>query len=197
MDEALALPTEKAATIALRTQQIIAHESGAADVVDPLGGSWYVESLTSRIESGARALIERIDQAGGAVRAIERGIVQREIQESAYRYQQEVESGVRVVVGVNRYREGDKGDVPIHRIDPALERAQVERVRAFRARRDQDAAVAGSVSPHLAALGRLERAAKGADPLLPLILDAVESRATLGEISDTLRRTFGTHREGS
>ena len=195
MDEALALPTEKAAKIALRTQQIIANESGAADVADPLGGSYYVEALTTKIEIQARALIDRIDQMGGSVKALERGFIQREIQEAAYRHQREIERGARVIVGVNKYRGEEKEPLPIHRVDPALERDQVERLRAFRARRDQEASKAGGPAPHAVALERMERAAKGSDPLLPFVLDAVEAGATLGEISDALRRAFGTHHE--
>ena len=197
MDEALALPTERAAKVALRTQQLIAHESGAADVVDPLGGSYYIEALTSRIEEASSALILKIDALGGSVRAIEQGFIQREIQESAYRYQQEVERGERVVVGVNRFREDGDAGIPLHRIDPALERGQVEKLREFRGRREREAARAGGDAPHTAALGRLERAAGGREKLVPFILEAVESRATLGEVSDTLRRAFGIHRSGA
>ncbi len=196
LDEALALPTEESARIALRTQQVMAHESGAADVVDPLGGSWYVESLTAEIEEEARSLIEKVDAMGGAVKAIERGFVQKEIQESAYRYQQEIEGGARVVVGVNRFREEGEPGVPLLKLDPALEREQVERLRGFRRRRDEEAARAGGEAPHAAALGRLEAAARGDEPLIPFILESVESRATLGEISDAMRRAFGTHRPG-
>jgi methylmalonyl-CoA mutase N-terminal domain/subunit len=195
MDEALALPTERAAKVALRTQQILAFESGAADVVDPLGGSWYVETLTTRIEKLAAALVARIDSMGGAVRAIEQGFFQREIQESAYRYQQEVERGDRVIVGVNRFREEEKNSVPIHKVDPALERGQAERLRALRSRRAAEAGASGGEAPHAVALTRLERAARGNDPLLPFILEAVELRATLGEISDALRQAFGRHQE--
>ena len=198
MDEALALPTERAAKVALRTQQIIAHESGTADVIDPLAGSYYVEWLTSRIEEQARALIEGIDGMGGAVAAVEQGFIQREIQESAYRYQHQIEKGSRVIVGVNLYREEDeKAGLPIHRVDPALERSQIERLSAHRMRRERDAAAAGGPAPHGAALARLERAAAGKENLLPFILDSVESRATLGEISDALRRAFGIHRESA
>ncbi len=197
LDEALALPTEESARLALRTQQVIAHESGAADVVDPLGGSYYVETLTARIEERARALMEKVDALGGAVRAIERGFVQKEIQESAYRYQQEVESGARVIVGVNRYREDGEAGVPLLRVDPALEREQIARLRDFRRRRDEEAARKGGEAPHAAALSRLESAARESEPLLPFILEAVESRATLGEISDAMRRAFGTHQPGA
>ena len=195
LDEALALPTEETARIALRTQQVIAHESGAADVVDPLGGSWYVESLTTKIEEHAHALMERIDALGGSVRAIEQGFVQKEIQESAYRYQQEVEAGRRIIVGVNSFRDEEGGGpIPLMKIDPAMEREQVERLRDFRRRRNEDAAKAGGDAPHAAALARLESACRGTDHLVPFILEAVESRATLGEISDAMRGVFGVHR---
>jgi len=195
MDEALSLPTESAAKTALRTQQILAHESGAADVVDPLGGSYYVEALTDRVESLARALIGKIDGMGGSVKAIERGFLQREIQESAYRYQQEIERGDRVVVGVNRFREDERGSVPLHKVDLALERGQVERLRAFKSQRDAGSGKAGGDPPHAAALLKLEAAARAKDPLLPFILGAVEAKATLGEISDALRAAFGRHQE--
>ncbi len=197
MDEALSLPTEAAAKVALRTQQILAYESGAADVVDPLAGSYYVEAITSRIETLARALIEKIDALGGSVAAIERGFLQREIQESAYRYQQEIERGGRITVGVNRFREEERTGVPIHRLDPALERDQVERLRSFRSRREAAARAGGGTAPHASALSRLERAAGGSEILLPLVLEAVESHATLGEISEALARAFGRHRETS
>ncbi|MFQ5877347.1 MAG: methylmalonyl-CoA mutase [Acidobacteriota bacterium] len=189
MDEALGLPTERAATIALRTQQILAYESGVADTVDPLGGSYAIESLTSAIEERVMDYLRRIDEMGGTVRAIERGFQQREIQEAAYRHQREVEEGRRVVVGVSRFAEPDEGraaPIPIHRIDPRLEEEQRSRLRAFREGRDRAASEA--------ALGRLEAAARGTQNLLPRILEAVESRATLGEISDRMRAVFGTYR---
>jgi methylmalonyl-CoA mutase N-terminal domain/subunit len=192
LDEALALPTEETAKVALRTQQIIAHESGAADVVDPLGGSYYVEWLTSRIEDRALELMEKIDSLGGSVKAIERGFVQKEIQDAAYRYQREVEDEARVIVGVNRFHEEEQTGIPIHRINPALEREQVERLRDFRRRRDEESA--DGSAPHAAALEKLEAAARGEEALLPFILEAVQSRATLGEISDAMRRAFGVHR---
>ncbi len=185
-DEALALPTEESATLALRTQQVIAHESGVAGYVDPLGGSYVVEALTDRIEAGARRLIERIDELGGMVKAIEAGFVQGEIEESAYRHQLEVEREDRVVVGVNRFREGSEGEaVELHAVDPADEQEQVERLR--RVRRDRDDGEVAS------ARERLERAARGADNLMPPILDCVRAWVTLGEVSDTLRGVFGTH----
>ena len=185
MDEALSLPTERAATVALRTQQIIAGESGVANTVDPVAGSYFIETLTSRIEQKAKELIETIDRMGGAVRAIEEGYVQREIQDSAYRYQAEIESGERGIVGVNRHADSGGASIPIHRLDPALEKAQVERLRQFRAGRDAARA--------LSALDALETGARGAANLVPLILDAVESRATLGEIADRFRAVFGAY----
>ena len=197
MDEALALPTERAVRIALRTQQIIAHESGAADVVDPLAGSYYVEALTSRIEKRAADLIAKTDALGGSVKAIESGFVTREIHDAAYRYQQEVECSDRVVVGVNRYQEEDEARGPIHRVDRAVEREQVERLREFRRRRDEKAAGGAGPAPHARALERLEAAARDGDPLLLFILEAIEARATLGEISEALRRVFGVHRPGA
>jgi methylmalonyl-CoA mutase N-terminal domain/subunit len=189
MDEALALPTEQAATVALRTQQIIAEESGVTGTIDPVAGSWFIETLTTRIEQEARDLIATIDRMGGAVRAIEDGYVQQQIQDAAYRYQAEIEQGQRGIVGVNRYAGGDAPSIPIHRLDPALEREQVDRLRAFKARRDA-AKTAG-------ALSALEAAARGTENLLERILDAVESGATLGEIADTLRAVFATHAESS
>jgi methylmalonyl-CoA mutase N-terminal domain/subunit len=187
-DEALALPTEASARLALRTQQIIAHETGVADTVDPLGGSYAVEALTEWIEREARGLLEGVEARGGALRAIEQGEIQREIQESAYRHQRQVESGERVIVGVNRFQEaGEETPADILRIDPDLERAQVERVRALRARRD----------PGLwqSALATLEDHARSGQNLMPALVDAVLAWATLGEIAGRLRQVFGEHRE--
>jgi methylmalonyl-CoA mutase N-terminal domain/subunit len=187
-DEALALPTEASARLALRTQQIVGYESGVADTADPLGGSYAVEAATVALEAEALRLIDAVEARGGALRAIERGDVQREIQESAYRYQREVEAGERVVVGVNRFQEqGDEAEVHILRIDPAVERAQVERVRALRARRD-----AGRWGEALAAL---EARARSPANVVPAIVDAVLAWATVGEIANCLRRVFGEHRE--
>jgi methylmalonyl-CoA mutase, N-terminal domain len=191
-DEALSLPTENAARIALRTQQILAHESGVAQTVDPLAGSFYVESLTNEIERRAEeylATIARFDLGGkyGMLRAIERGYVQREIQNAAYGYQQAVDAKEAIVVGVNEFASEQEVAVPIQRIDEALEGRQVERVRAIRRRRD--AAV------HAAALRRVEDAARGGSNLMPLILNAVESYATVGEIADVMRKVFGEYRE--
>jgi methylmalonyl-CoA mutase N-terminal domain/subunit len=188
MDEALALPTEQSARLALRTQQVVAHESGVADTVDPLAGSYAVESLTTEIERRALDYIRKIDEMGGMLRAIETGYVQREIQEAAYQYQRAVETDEAVVVGVNRFRsEADETPVPTLRIDPATERAQVERVRALRLRRDAEKTEA--------ALAHLEDAARGSDNLLPRILACVEALATVGEISHRLRRVWGEYRE--
>ena len=186
-DEALALPTEESVRLALRTQQIIACESGVAATPDPFGGSYAIEERTDRIEQGAQAYIEKIDALGGALAAIEAGYIQGEIQNSAYEFQRQVESGQRVVVGVNRFQSGQRQAVPTFRLDPALEREQVERLRALRASRDSPAVDA--------ALDRLERAAAGTGNLMPFILEAADRYATVGEISDRLRRVFGEYRE--
>jgi methylmalonyl-CoA mutase N-terminal domain/subunit len=187
-DEALALPTEASARLALRTQQIVAHESGVAGTVDPLGGSYAVEAATDALEKEAERLIDQVEARGGARRAIERGDVQREIQESAYRYQRQVEAGERVTVGVNRFQEdAEQAPADILRIDPQLERAQVERVRALRARRDAAA--------WQAALDALERRARSGGNVVPAIVDAVLAWATVGEIANRLRGVFGEHRE--
>jgi len=191
-DEALSLPTENAARIALRTQQILAHESGVAQTVDPLAGSYYVESLTAEIERRAQeymAAIARFDTSGkyGMLRAIERGYVQREIQNAAYSYQKAVDAKETVVVGVNQFVSEQEVGIPIQRIDEALEARQVARVRAMRLRRD------GPV--HAAALRRVEDAARSGDNLMPRILGAVESYATVGEIAEVLRGVFGQYRE--
>ena len=186
-DEALALPTEEAARLALRTQQILAYESGVTETPDPLAGSYYVETLTDQLEATATALLAEIDALGGPLAAVETGFQQRQIQESAYRYQREVESQARVVVGVNRFVDEATHAPPLQRIDPAAERAQVERLRRVRAERDGAA--------WSAALGDLAEAAAGTANLLPPIIAAVRAQATLGEISDTLRRAWGEHRE--
>ena len=187
MDEALALPTEDAARVALRTQQVIANESGVADVADPLGGSYAIEHLTNEIEDRASNYIERIDALGGMLRAIETGYVQKEIQESAYRYQKAIEAEEAIVVGVNKYTTEQERPITTLRIDPAIEQRQVERVRAVRERRDSSVANA--------ALTKLEEAAHGTQNLLPLILDCVEAYATVGEISGRLRKVWGEYRE--
>jgi methylmalonyl-CoA mutase N-terminal domain/subunit len=183
-DEALGLPTEEAVTIALRTQQIIAHESGVRDIVDPFAGSYAVEMLTRRIESGARDYIARIDEMGGMVRAIEQGFVQRDIQATAYGYQLDIENKRRIVVGVNEFEsEGPK--VPVAKIDPRVEVEQIERLARFRAARD------AGVTAHT--LQRLEQAARTKDNLVPLVLEAVRAQATVGEISNVLRKVWGEY----
>jgi methylmalonyl-CoA mutase, N-terminal domain len=189
MDEALALPTESAARLALRTQQVIAHESGVGETADPLGGSYAIEHLTDEIEAGAVEYLKKIDAMGGMLRAIEVGYVQREIQEAAYRYQKAVEAQEQVVVGVNRFQLEEEPPVNLLRIDPALEEAQVERVRALRDRRDTQAVIE--------ALSKLRDAAQTSENLLPRILECVEAYATVGEISNALREIWGEYRETS
>jgi methylmalonyl-CoA mutase, N-terminal domain len=184
MDEALALPSEQAVRIALRTQQILAHESGVADSADPLGGSYMVERLTRRIEEEAEAYVAKIDGLGGSVNAI--GFMQREIQEAAYRYQQEVESKARIVVGVNDFVTDEAAPPDLFQVDPAVGPALAARLERLRRERDGDAA--------LRAIDAIERAARGRDNLMPLLLDAVKAAVTLGEICDTLRGVFGVHR---
>jgi methylmalonyl-CoA mutase N-terminal domain/subunit len=187
-DEALALPTESAVRLALRTQQVIAHETGVINTVDPLGGAYHVEALTNRLEREAYDYFHQIDELGGMVAAIEENMPQREIAEAAYRYQQEVEANERIVVGVNRYQTEDDEDVHILRIDPDLERKQIERLRAFKARRDSAA-----VEQRLAALS--EAASQPDRNLMPFIVDAVRDGVTLGEICDAWRAVWGTWRE--
>ena len=184
-DEALSLPTEKSVEIALRTQQIIAFESGVADSIDPLAGSYLVENWTDEIEKRASDYIERIDAMGGALKAIEKGYVQREIQESAYRWQQAVDSGDKIVVGVNQFQAEEALELDILRVDPAIGQRQVDRLRALKQRRDNK-----KVSE---SLSRLKGAAETDDNLMPLILDAVEQYATLGEICDVMRQVFGEY----
>ena len=188
-DEALGLPTEPAALLALRTQQVIAYESGVAGTADPLAGSYFVETLTNEIEARARQYLDRIDAAGGMLRAIESGLPQREIQEAAFRHERAVESGERIVVGVNRFTEEPEHLPPVLRVSEELEREQLARLRQLRAERD--------VARVEAALGRVEEAARGTANLMPPILAAVEAYATVGEISDALRRVFGEYRAPS
>jgi methylmalonyl-CoA mutase N-terminal domain/subunit len=186
-DEALALPTEESAKLALRTQQLIAAETGVVNTVDPCGGAYAIEELTNRIEHEARALLDRIDAVGGTLPAIEQGLIQREIQESAYRAQQEIDRGDRVVVGVNRFAAEDAASIEVLQIDPEIERRQIARVRAVRAARDD--------AEWRSSLDRLAAAARDTANLVPFVITAVEARATLGEISDTLRGVFGEHKE--
>jgi methylmalonyl-CoA mutase, N-terminal domain len=184
-DEALALPTERSAKIALRTQQILAHEAGGTDTADPFGGSYFVEALTTELEERAWELIERIDELGGAVEAIEQGFVQREIEDAAFRYQQAVERGEAVVVGVNRYEEHESEPIELHRLDPEAERRQLERTARVRAERDADDA--------RRSLEEVRRVAKGEENLLPAMRDALKRRCTVGEICDVLRDEYGTY----
>jgi methylmalonyl-CoA mutase N-terminal domain/subunit len=187
LDEALALPTEDAALIALRTQQILAHETGVANTIDPVAGSYAIESLTNEIEKGAVAYIEKIDAMGGTLRAIESGFVQGEIQKAAYEYQRAVERHEQVVVGVNEFVAEQERGIPTLRIDPQIERTQVARLQSLRAQRD--------ATKVQVALTELSRRSTTTENLVPVILTAVESHATIGEVSDTLRRTFGEYRE--
>jgi methylmalonyl-CoA mutase, N-terminal domain len=187
LDEALGLPTEQAALLALRTQQIIAEETGVANTIDAVAGSFALEKLTDEIEAGARDYISKIDAMGGMMRAIEIGYVQQEIQKSAYEYQQAVERGEQIVVGVNRFQSDAEQSIPTLRIDPEIERSQIARLNALRARRD--------ASKSRAALEEVERRARGTENLMPAILAGVEAYATVGEISDAMRRAFGEYQE--
>ena len=184
-DEALALPTEHSARIALRTQQILAHEAGCTDTADPLGGAYFIEAMTAELEQKAQELIDRVDELGGAVSAIEQGFVQAEIETSAFRYQAEVESGERVVVGVNRFLEEGREQVELLHVDPEIERRQQERTARVRAERNADAASA--------ALAAVRSAAEGDANLLPPIREALRTRCTIGEICGALRDLWGTY----
>ncbi len=186
-DEALALPTEEAARIALRTQQIIAYESGVAQTIDPLAGSYYLESLTSDIQRRAQDYLDKIEAMGGMLRAIERGYVQAEIQNAAYDFQQAVDRLEQVVVGVNRFTNESQKAIPTYKVDEALERKQIERLHAIRSRRDPE--------KWQAAIRAVEEAARSSENLMPRIIHAVESYCTVGEISDAMRRVFGEYRE--
>ncbi len=187
LDEALALPTEQSALLALRTQQIIAQETGVVNTTDPIAGSYAIEKLTDEIETGAQEYISKIDVMGGVLRAVETGYIQQEIQKSAFEYQNAVDSGEQVVVGVNRFQTDDERPIPTLRIDPEIERTQIARLNSLRARRDTQTAQA--------ALVEIERRARTTENLMPAILTAVEAFATVGEISDALRRAFGEYQE--
>jgi methylmalonyl-CoA mutase N-terminal domain/subunit len=186
-DEALALPTEQSARIALRTQQIIAYESGAAQTIDPLAGSYYVEALTNQIETNALAYLEKIDAMGGMLKAIERGYVQQEIQNAAYEYQRAVDHKDAIVVGVNSFHLDEEKPIPLLHIDESLERKQVERLRVLRAKRDQ--------AKWQAAIKLVEDTARGTGNLMPVIVEAVEANGTVGEISDAMRHVYGEYHE--
>jgi methylmalonyl-CoA mutase N-terminal domain/subunit len=184
-DEALALPSVRSARIALRTQQILAHEAGGTDTADPFGGSWFVEALTDELEREALDLIGRIDELGGAVEAVEQGFIQREIEEAAYRYTAQVEAGERVVVGVNRFAEQETEHVELYRLDPAAEKRQVERTARVRGERNAEDAAA--------ALAEVRRVAQTDRNLLPAMREALGARCTVGEICNELREVFGTY----
>jgi methylmalonyl-CoA mutase, N-terminal domain len=186
-DEALALPTEHAVRLALRTQQVIAHETGVVNTIDPLGGSYFVEDLTNRLEAEAYDYFDRIRELGGVVAAIKENFFQREIADASFRYQSEVEAKQRIIVGVNRYQQADDPDLELLRIDPALEDKQIARVQALRAKRDSAAVEA--------ALARLKQGAEGEENLMPLIVDASRAYATMGEMCDALREVWGVWRE--
>lgn len=185
-DEALSLPTEDSVRTALRTQQIIAHESGVADTIDPLAGSYYIEQLTDRIEQKAAELMDKVEKEGGVVACIEKGYIQRQIENSAYEYQREVEKGDRVIVGVNRYRIEEETRPPLLRLDPAVEEAQIRKLTGVKEDRDGDRVAE--------VLSALDTAARGSENLMPFILDAVKAYATLGEICNVLRDVFGEYR---
>jgi methylmalonyl-CoA mutase N-terminal domain/subunit len=187
-DEALALPTERAVKIALRTQQVIAHETGVTDTIDPLGGSYFIEDLTNRLEAEAYDYFDRIRKLGGVIPAIKENFFQREIAEASFRFQREVDGGDRVVVGVNRYEEREDEGIELLHIDPAFERKQIERVQALRTRRDS--------APVEEALARLKREAAVEDVnLMPAIIDASKAYVTMGEMCDALRQVWGVWRE--
>jgi methylmalonyl-CoA mutase, N-terminal domain len=184
-DEALALPSEHSAHIALRTQQLIAHEAGGTDTADPFGGSYYIEALTDELEARAWELIQHIEQLGGAVAAIEQGFVQGEIEQAAFRWQQEVEAGERVIVGVNRFTEGDEEQIELHRLDPASEQRQLARTARVRAERNADEAKR--------TVEVVRETARGEGNLMVPMREALRARATIGEISNTLRDEFGMY----
>jgi methylmalonyl-CoA mutase N-terminal domain/subunit len=189
MDEALALPSEHAVTIALRTQQIIAEESGVANTIDPLGGSFYLEQMTNRLEAQTREYFHKIDDLGGVLPAIEMGFFQREIQEAAYRYQREIDTDERHIIGVNAYKDQEPISIPLLEMDPEGHRRQVSRLEELRRTRDN-----GAVGQ---ALDNLRIACQGTENTMPYILDAVQTYATLGEIIDVMREVFGTFQEPS
>ncbi|MBW2521371.1 MAG: methylmalonyl-CoA mutase family protein [Deltaproteobacteria bacterium] len=186
-DEAHSLPTEEAVRTALRTQQVLAHEAGVADTIDPLAGSYYIENLTDRIEREALALIDRIEASGGVVKCIEEGFIQRQIENAAYQYQLEIERGERIIVGVNKFQVSEEKKPPLLRVNPEVEKTQVDRLAEVKQSRDN-----GRVAQ---ALASLETAARGSDNLMPLIYDSVKEYATLGEICNVLRKVFGEYKD--
>lgn len=186
-DEALSLPTEEAAQVALRTQQIIAFESGAADTADPLAGSYYVESLTHSMEKEILEIMQEVEAVGGSVKAIEEGFMQEQIAQSAYRYQMDIEEGRKLIVGLNRFEGGSETEPPVMKIDDNIRNRQIERLQQLRLKRDATKAQE--------CLDRIEKAAKGNENLMPLVIEAVEHYCTLGEIAGVLRNVFGEHRQ--
>jgi methylmalonyl-CoA mutase N-terminal domain/subunit len=184
-DEALALPTENSVRIALRTQQILANEAGGTDTADPLGGAFFIEELTNELEQRARELIDRVDELGGAVAAVEQGFVQREIEQAAFVYTQQVEAGEKVIVGVNKYSEQESEQIELHRLDPEAERRQLERTARVRAERNAEEAAA--------ALDRVRETARGEANLLPPMREALRAGCTVGEICNALRDEFGMY----
>jgi methylmalonyl-CoA mutase N-terminal domain/subunit len=185
-DEALSLPTEAAAAIALRTQQIVAFESGAPDTVDPLAGSYFIESLTDEVEAAAWKLIEKIDAMGGSVAAIEQGFIQDEIAKSAYEYQRQIENGEKIIVGVNKFQAEETTSIPVFKVDEHVQTLQVEKLKALKLKRDNNKVIAS--------LKTLNEKARSGENLMPTVLEAVENYCTLGEISDELRKVFGEYR---
>jgi methylmalonyl-CoA mutase N-terminal domain/subunit len=185
MDETLSLPTEDAVRVALRTQQIIAEESGVGNVVDPLGGSYYIERLTNEIEAEAMEYIKQIDALGGMLHAVELGFPQKEIAEAAYQFQLQVDAQEQTIVGVNKYQEGGEQEIPTLKIDHAVEHQQVERIRAFKAGRDK--------TKHAHSLQEVERACVENRNVVPVLIDAVQNGVTLGEVSDVYRKVFGIY----
>ena len=188
-DEALALPSEEAVQVALRTQQIIAHESGIADTVDPLGGSYYIEWLTNQIEAEIQSYIDKIDEMGGVLEAIKKGYIQREIMRSAYDYQRAVDSGEQVIVGVNKFTTEEEGTPRLLEIDEAVEKKQIERLKKLKQERDNE-----RVSQ---VLNKVRQVVQGDENVMPVLIEAVKACATVGEISDALRDVFGEYREPS
>jgi len=184
-DEALALPSERSACVALRTQQLLAHEAGGTDTADPLGGAYFIEALTDELEEKAWDLIERMDELGGAVAAVELGFVQNEIEQAAFRWQQQVESGERVIVGVNRFTEGEEEPIELHRLDPQAEKRQLERTARLRAERNEEET--------RRAIEAVRATARGDGNLLVPMREALRARATIGEISNALRDEFGMY----
>jgi methylmalonyl-CoA mutase N-terminal domain/subunit len=185
-DEALSLPTEEAARIALRTQQIVAFESGAPDTVDPLAGSYFIESLTSEVETAAWQLIQKIDAMGGSVSAIEQGFIQDEIARSAYEYQRNIETGEKIIVGVNKFQVNNEAHIPVMRVDDSIRTVQVEKLNRLKNSRDH-----AKVDQCLQELN--DRAVSG-ENIMPAVVDAVENKCTLGEIADTFREVFGEYK---